>query len=430
MKTQLVTFTRMRWRLRRWTLAGIIIVVVLGLLAAVLAALPALSPGIGASVADKLRAVIGPEPVAQLESASFRIQDVFDRLRFRLTGGRPQLTWADTEPVELPPTPAPKIKGPDAQVSTHDTFVDVQPRSISQLGVVDAPPSIAGGWHAFGPLVSGTPVMARVSVQPDRTRAYALAAVVRIDLSQTRLFIVPGTVEPVAAKNVPAFNRPGAVPPEVRMNGALLAAFNGGFKAIHGGYGMKVDSVTILPPQEGIATLAVYRDGSVRMGAWGREITATNDLIAYRQNCPLLLDAGQINPSVNDGSRKEWGYTVKNLDTTWRSGVGISRDGRFLIYAAGNSLTVESLAHALQEGGAYYAMQLDINGYYTRFVTYLPSKAGSRYSVEAVKLLDQMTAGPTQFLSPYDRDFFYVTAVPQASERKVARTGIKELPKN
>ena len=57
---------------------GIIIIVVLGLVVAVLVALPALSPSIGASVADKLRAVIGVEPVAQLESASFRVQDAFN----------------------------------------------------------------------------------------------------------------------------------------------------------------------------------------------------------------------------------------------------------------------------------------------------------------------------------------------------------------
>ena len=166
------------------------------------------------------------------------------------------------------------------------------------------------------------------------------------------------------------------------------------------------------------------------MRAWGREITSTADLVAYRQNCPLLIDAGQINPSVNDESRIEWGYTVQNLDTTWRSGMGISQDGRFLIYAAGNSLTVESLARALQGAGAYYAMQLDINSYYTRFVTYSPSKAGSQYPIKAAKLLDQMTAGPTQFLSPYDRDFMYLTAAPQAGMPVLVRGGSKDQPKN
>src|SRR5512137_2983885 len=154
--------------------------------------------------------------------------------------------------------------------------------------------------------------MARGNMQPDLTRPSARAAVVWIDLLQTRLFIVPRTVEPVAAKNVPSFPRPGNIPLDVQMSGALLAALNGGFKAIHGGYGMMVNGITILPPKQGIATLAVYRDGSVRMGAWGRKITPTADLVAYRQNCPLLLDAGQINPSVNDDSRKEWGYTVQN----------------------------------------------------------------------------------------------------------------------
>jgi hypothetical protein len=256
--------------------------------------------------------------------------------------------------------------------------------------------------------------MARATVKPDPTRPYAQVALVRIDLSQTQLGLVPGTVEPVAAKGVPPFPRPGDIPASDQAN--LLAAFNGGFKAVHGGYGMMVDGTTILPPKDNIATLAIYRDGSVRLGAWGRDITGTPDLVAFRQNCPLLLDAGQINPSVNDGSRQEWGYTVKNLDTTWRSGLGISSDGRFLIYAAGPSLTVESLGRALQEAGAYYAMQLDINGFYTRFVTYAPSEvANSKYPVTAGKLLKEMSGGSTQFLAPYDRDFFYVTAAPHAN---------------
>ena len=105
------------------------------------------------------------------------------------------------------------------------------------------------------------------------------------------------------------------------------------------------------------------------------------------------------------------GYTEKSLDTTWRSGVGISQDGRFLIYAAGNSLTVESLAEALRQAGAYYAMQTDINGFYTRFVTYQPADnpKTAGYSLMASKLLKEMSGDPALFLHPYDRDFFYLT---------------------
>jgi hypothetical protein len=396
---------------------------------ATLAALPVLSPGLGASVADALRAVVGPGPVAEVESLSFQLQDVANQVRYRLTGGQPQMTWTSAGQPEPTPTPRPdtSASGPDTSTPGLDTSTPKLPKGQTTtstavqaerpalvLSVVDTPPSIEGGWQAFGPSVAGSPAMARASVKPDPARPYAQAALVRIDLSRTQLGVMPGTVEPVAAKGVPSFPRPGDIPASDQAK--LLAAFNGGFKAVHGGYGMMVDGITLLPPKDDIATLAIYRDGSVRLGAWGRDITSTLDLVAYRQNCPLLVDAGQINPSVNDGSRKEWGYTVKNLDTTWRSGLGISRDGRFLIYAAGNSLTVESLGRALQEAGAYDAMQLDINGFYTRFVTYAPSDAAnSKYPVKADKLLKEMTASPTQFLTPYDRDFFYVTAAPHVN---------------
>jgi hypothetical protein len=234
---------------------------------------------------------------------------------------------------------------------------------------------------------------------------------VRIDLSLIDLHLMPGTIEPVAAKGVKAFARPGIIPIDQQSPDNLIAAFNGGFKAIHGGYGVMANGITILPPKDNLATIGLYSDGSVKLGAWGRDITATSVLIAYRQNCPLLVDEGQVNPHVTDENHKEWGYTVKNLDTTWRSGLGISQDGRFLIYAAGNSLTVQTLANALQQGGAYYAMQLDINGFFTRFVTYDAAsnpKAGD-YPLVANKLLNQMSGDPALFLHPYNRDFFYIT---------------------
>jgi len=428
-------------RRRGWVRALKIALVIFVVMVIGLVGIPIVSPSAGAAIADGLRAIIGPEAVASIESVSFKIQDVFNQARYQVSGGQAQVTWADPasdgSANTAPPTPPATTKAAPAQPapSTTSQTTGNQPpagnsstmtqslptqslptQSLPVLNVLNAPSPANLDWQSFGPTgASNQPIMARASVNPDPSRAYALAALVRIDLTQTILNVVPGTVEPVAAKGTSAFPRPGKIPAADQASGNLLAAFNGGFKAVHGGYGMMIESgVTILPPQDNLATLALYQDGSVQIGAWGRDITPTVDLIAYRQNCPLLVDEGQINPHVNDENRKEWGYTIKNLDTTWRSGVGLSQDGQFLIYAAGGSLTTESLARALQQAGAYYAMQLDINGFYTRFVTYQPvtNPKANAFPVIAHKLLNEMPTSATQFLTPYDRDFFYLLARP------------------
>ncbi len=448
---------RPRRRMPGWLIMPAVVIALLVVMLTALAALPVLSPGTGAFVADTLRTAAGPTPVAILESISSRILDIVNRLRYEATGGQPQLTWnSETFPTATPSAPdtggaksavpaAPSssvVSSPGEVASQGQVPSQEQPSSQGQVAgkeasakaaqppssmgggaalvplnpppdVVADPPMVSTGWQAFGPVLDNRPVMARVSLKPDPSRAYAQAAVVRIDLSRTRLHLVAGTVEPKAAPDMPRFPRPGVIPADVQANGSLLAAFNGGFKAANGHYGMLADGVTILPPIDNLATVALYQDGSIRIGAWGRDITPSPDLIAYRQNCPLLVDAGQVNPAVNDGSRVEWGSTVHNLDTTWRSGLGISRDGQFLIYAAGNSLTVQSLADALQTAGAYYAMQLDINGAFTIFDTFQPAPAGQSGSpLVAVKLVHEMAGSPKQFLVPDGRDFFYVTAAP------------------
>ncbi len=420
-------------RTRLWLRVCVSIIAVAVLAAGGLVLIPIVSPSTGAALADGLREIIGPEATAEIESVAFKLQDIFNRTRYQVSGGQAQISWADPTDTTTKPTtdstPAPQARTSvqpiankplaDKPLADKPLAAPVEPRTSrladqSAVNVLTAPGGVTG-WQAFGATaVNGDPIMARAVVNPDLTRPYAQAALVRIDLSKVQLHLVAGTIEPKAVPGTPLVTRSGTIPSVDQANGLLLAAFNGGFKAVHGGYGMQLDTgVTLRPPLDGIATLALYRDGTVKIGAWGRDIQSGSDLIAYRQNCPLLVDAGQINPHVNDESRKEWGYTVKNLDTTWRSGVGLSKDGRFLIYAVGNSLTVESLAQALQQAGAEYAMQLDINGFYTRFVTYTPAASSTgRPALVANKLLKEMSGDPAQFLHPYDRDFFYVTLKP------------------
>lgn len=356
-----------------------------------LAILPAISPSTGARGADLVRAVLGPAAAASLETVSFRIQDAANQHLYPLTGKGPGITLGN-------PATSQSTQGGSSLV----LLAPLSGQNFSD-GAVAAPPQI--GWHAYGPPVNGLPSMAQALLTLDPKRPYAGVALVRVDLSRLQLHIMPGFLEPSHDGNIlKAIPNPGLTPASDVSH--LVAGFNGGFKAINGYYGMMVNGVTLLPPVPGIATIALYNDGRVRLGSWGTDIGPSPDMIAYRQNCPLMVQSGQINPQVSADNRLVWGSTVGNQEITWRTAVGLTQDGRYLIYGVGNATTVATLAQAMQAAGAYNAMQLDINRHYAQFVTY---QAGSNGSLAAVQLLDQMEKVPTLYLIAHSRDYFYLT---------------------
>ena len=122
-----------------------------------------------------------------------------------------------------------------------------------------------------------------------------------------------------------------------------------------------------------------------------------------RQNLPLIVENGQLNPALSNDSL--WGTTLGNTVRVWRSGVGVDAHGN-LIYAAADIQTAESLAQILQRAGALRAMQLDINYEWTTFNFYGTFGAG-----DPAKLLPGMSRPATRYLSPDDRDFFAVYAL-------------------
>jgi hypothetical protein len=426
------------------------VVLTVGLVFAVISAimLSAISSAAGAYIADSLRAMFGPQPVAVLESVVFQLQDTINQARYGVTRDGGQVAWTNSGVVTQTivyydqPTPVPmKVEARSAALApTSGQHVTITPTITAKpippeaspaavaLGVVDALPVVGPGWQPFGiASPDRMPIMARTALKPDASRPYANAAVIRIDLHRVRLHLVPGTLEPSFAPGLPTFSRPGAIPSGDALRNVLVAAFNGGFKAEHGKYGMMVDGMVIRPPIVGIATLGFYRDGSVRLGTWGQEISQTQDLVAYRQNCPLLVDQGLVKQNINITDVLSWGYTGHNPTTTWRSGLGLSQDGRFLIYVVGNSLTAQSLGDALQQAGAYYGMQLDINSFYTRFFTYEPADAANgASSLKAIPLLQAMSGNVTQYLVPYSRDFFYVTALATTNLNTAPDSGIAQ----
>jgi len=357
------------------------------------------NPAAVPQLVDTARAIFGPSAVAQVEAWAFQAQDGMRQARYQATGSSSHMQWA--APPAAPPIARPAVATPST--SSSIAAAPTPPTTAGNQNDTASVPALA--WSPFVYGADGQPVLERALIAPDPTRPYVETALVRIDMHSAQIHLVAGTQEPISSVRTP---RPGVIPAADRHAGRLLAAFNGGFKAANGNFGIFANGVTLLPPVDGLATLAIYRDGHVNMGVWGSDMIATPDMSAYRQNCPLLLDGGALTAQADSDDPALWGRTVKNKIATWRSGLGLSADRRYLIYAAGDGLTVPSLAQALAAGGADRAMQLDINSWWTRFVTYAPSSTG--YHLVAQKLLSDMVGDTRQFLVPDTRDFFYLTA--------------------
>jgi hypothetical protein len=232
--------------------------------------------------------------------------------------------------------------------------------------------------------------------RPDPQYPQMVAGVAWIDSTRAWVQLYPGRYEPPGGS--------GSTPPEVpvQLRSGLLATFNSGFKLQDSGGGFVAFGRTYAPLQDGVATFVRFRDGTADVRAWGGGQQPGPEVEFARQNLPLIVEGGRLNPNLADGP--QWGATLGNAVRVWRSGVGVDAAGNIL-YAAADNQTATSLAQILQRAGAVRAMELDINSEWVTFNFY-----GAAGASEASKLLPGMTRDTTRYLSPDDRDFFAVYA--------------------
>ena len=247
-------------------------------------------------------------------------------------------------------------------------------------------PYLGGGAH---------PPVLVTSFRSDPAYPQMIAGVAWIDHNLTTTWLYPGRLEPA----VPLPSR-GPMEVPLRLRTRLVATFNSGFKLQDSGGGFAEGGHTYAPMKAGLATLIRYRGGRIDIVPWAGGPDVGPNIIYARQNLPPIVDHGRANPNLSDGP--EWGATLGNAIRVWRSGVGVDRHGN-LIYAAANDQTVGSLAAILIHAGAVRAMELDINTYWTSFISY--RYPGAR---DPANLLANMDRPPTRYLTPDDRDFFAV----------------------
>ena len=311
--------------------------------------------------------------------------------------------------------PAGTVRGPGTSTAqnpgTPHELTAVPPKP----GVVLPPPAALtpvpgtagsgqGVWRAAGRLVHGRHVVYVTALIPPGGRKPAGIAWMDTGLLSARLY--SGSVSPGGGPYK------YTAPIQPTQAATLVAAFNGGFKMANARGGYYTDGRTIFPLRRSAASLVIYADGSVNIGAWGTDVTMTSTVVSVRQNLnPLVIDGKPSSLTHTPDFLRAWGNTLPALRHQWRSGAGITADGA-LVYVTGPALSPVQLADLLVRAGAVRGMQLDINPYWTVFVSYDPAAPGGLAApANGSKLLPQTTQGPaTFFTTSWARDFITMSA--------------------
>jgi hypothetical protein len=190
--------------------------------------------------------------------------------------------------------------------------------------------------------VHGVPSVLKTYVRESKVYSSYVAGVVSMDQRLLKFSLRPGTEDPGTGN----WGAPMEIPPGHRRG--LAATFNSGFRiyAAQGGFYLhgRYDGSLV----KGAASEVYYKDGRLAIGAWGYgNLHMGPNVAAVRQNLRLLINNGKIASNINLATNSSWGATLGGGYYVWRSGVGITSDGR-IVFVYGPALDARELAVLLK----------------------------------------------------------------------------------
>jgi len=306
-----------------------------------------------------------------------------EALQYRLnppkTGGTPKSAWLQSQSTKLNPNAS--------TVALQDAVSSIVRPTLPGEGKFQAVV-----------LSHGLPVVQVAYLRPDTVHTSYLSAVVWMSGQHTHLEQHPGVLDP---GHLSLWSTKSSVKNSAASG--LVAAFNGGFKIkdSRGGFYESGNSFGTL--RDGAASLVVYRNGNTDIGAWGRDVRMSPDVVSVRQNLKLLVDKGRLANNLDAAVTSSWGKTLGASINVWRSGIGITDKGD-LVYVIGDALSAHSLATLLRHAGSVRAMQLDIN---RAWISYMWFTQTSTDKLTPHKALN-FERPANRYFTPTSRDFFAV----------------------
>ncbi len=341
-------------------------------------------------------------------------------------GGRSIVVWAENTWYSLHPPPvggkppAGKVWNPATRhagstaatgsgsrgtASPTTTLPPTLPSPLPLAPVASPPIPGEGQWKPAGRYVDGVPAIYETFMRPDSVHTSVVDGIAWMDTDLLSATLYSGTYIPGGGP----WTNSAPISPSAAET--LVAAFNAGFRMQDSQGGYYTEGKMVAPLRAGAASLVIYDDGSVNIGAWGTDMTMSPGVASVRQNLVLLVDGGRPAADLNSNDTSVWGYTLGNKVFVWRSGVGITADGA-LVYVGGPDLNITDLADLLVRAGAIRAMELDINTGWVNFATYQPSAStGVATPADGTDLLSTMSGSPSRYFTPsWSRDFFTMSA--------------------
>jgi len=312
--------------------------------------------------------------------------------------------WLTYQAPKVGGKPSFALTGPSVAAAQHagrgrhkTALADPPPATLASMA--GRPLAGEGRWRVLG-TVGGEPAMWGTYLVASKVYSSYVAGIVTMNQNLLRFQLRPGAEDPGPGN----WHAADWIPPGTRRG--LLATFNSGFKIASSDGGFYLNGATSGTLTSGVASEVYYRDGHIAIGVWGQTVHMTPDVVGVRQNLHLIVSHGHVPSSVDYNVEGSWGATLGGGYYVWRSGIGVTRDGR-VIFVYGPALNVRELAELLQHAGAVTAMQLDINPEWMSFEYYL--RDDSR-NPRPVNLLPDQMQPPDRYYSPNSRDFTVVYA--------------------